>query len=449
MPRRPRRAREPAAAVAGAVAWHDVECASYAADLPLWRELAAERGGPVLDVGAGTGRVALDLAAPRARGGGHRRGPRARARLRRARPRARASPCARWPPTRARSTSDRAIRWRSCPMQVAQLLGGGGRTRGDARQRARATSSPAGCWRWRWPTRSTASRPATPLPRFPTCSSVDGWVLSSTPVACAHEGRSVAIDRHRQAVSPAGELTEEAFTIRLDSVVRAGARGRGRRRGLHGVLARAACPRHARLRGQHGRHARGAAMSPTLRVCALYPELMNIYADRGNIAVLRARCEWRGLGFELAAASTGADLDPDAHDLFYIGGGQDRDQVAVAEDMAATKREALHAAAGRGAVVLAVCGGYQLLGHSYQMGDRDAAGHRPRGPAHRPRGRPAPDRQLRDRGRPGHGPTRHRRLREPRRADLPRRQRAAARPRPGRSRQQRRRRPRGRPPRAT
>jgi CobQ-like glutamine amidotransferase family enzyme len=107
---------------------------------------------------------------------------------------------------------------------------------------------------------------------------------------------------------------------------------------------------------------------PALRVCGLYPELMNIYADRGNIAVLRARCEWRGLGFELAAASLGEPLDADAHDLFYIGGGQDRDQAAVAQDMAATKREALHAAADRGAVVLAVCGGYQLLGHFYELG---------------------------------------------------------------------------------
>ena len=106
---------------------------------------------------------------------------------------------------------------------------------------------------------------------------------------------------------------------------------------------------------------------PALRVCGLYPELMNIYADRGNIAVLRARCEWRGLGFELAASSLRDPLDPGAHDLFYIGGGQDRDQAAVAHDMAATKREALHAAAGRGAVVLAVCGGYQLLGHSYEL----------------------------------------------------------------------------------
>jgi CobQ-like glutamine amidotransferase family enzyme len=84
--------------------------------------------------------------------------------------------------------------------------------------------------------------------------------------------------------------------------------------------------------------------------------------------VLRARCEWRGLGFETSAASLGDELDPDAHDLFYLGGGQDRDQAAVAGDMVDTKRDALHAAAARGAVVLAVCGGYQLLGHSYELG---------------------------------------------------------------------------------
>jgi hypothetical protein len=113
---------------------------------------------------------------------------------------------------------------------------------------------------------------------------------------------------------------------------------------------------------------------PALRVCSLYPELMNIYADRGNIAVLRARCEWRGLGFEHAGASLREPLDPHAHDLFYMGGGQDRDQAAVAHDMAATKREALHAAADRGAVVLAVCGGYQLLGHSYELGGETLPG---------------------------------------------------------------------------
>ena len=115
-------------------------------------------------------------------------------------------------------------------------------------------------------------------------------------------------------------------------------------------------------------------MTTTLRVLSLYPELMNIYADRGNIAVLRARCEWRGIGFEHTAATVGDPLDPSAADLFYMGGGQDRDQAAVAADMAATKRDALHAAAGRGAVVLGVCGGYQLLGESYQMGDETLPG---------------------------------------------------------------------------
>ena len=114
--------------------------------------------------------------------------------------------------------------------------------------------------------------------------------------------------------------------------------------------------------------------SRTLRVCSLYPELMNIYADRGNIAVLRARCEWRGIGFELGATSMREALDPDAWDLFYMGGGQDRDQAAVAVDMVETKREALHAAAARGAVVLGVCGGYQLLGHSYAMDDDELPG---------------------------------------------------------------------------
>jgi CobQ-like glutamine amidotransferase family enzyme len=101
---------------------------------------------------------------------------------------------------------------------------------------------------------------------------------------------------------------------------------------------------------------------------------MNIYADRGNIAVLRARCEWRGLGFELAGASLGDRVDPAAHDLFYVGGGQDRDQAAVARDMVETKRDAMHAAADRGAVVLAVCGGYQLLGSSYEMEDEELPG---------------------------------------------------------------------------
>ena len=111
-----------------------------------------------------------------------------------------------------------------------------------------------------------------------------------------------------------------------------------------------------------------------LRVLALYPEQMNIYADRGNILFLQRRCEWRGIGFAYEAAGPGDGLDAAAHDLIYIGGGQDRDQRLVAADMVATKREGLGAAVDDGAVVLAVCGGYQLLGHSYQLGDERIGG---------------------------------------------------------------------------
>ena len=111
-----------------------------------------------------------------------------------------------------------------------------------------------------------------------------------------------------------------------------------------------------------------------LRLLALYPEQMNIYADRGNILFLQRRCEWRGIGFSYAASGPGDGFDPAEHDLVYIGGGQDRDQMLVAEDMRSTKRDAIAAAVDDGAAVLAVCGGYQLLGHSYQLGERSITG---------------------------------------------------------------------------
>jgi hypothetical protein len=111
-----------------------------------------------------------------------------------------------------------------------------------------------------------------------------------------------------------------------------------------------------------------------LRVLSLYPEQMNIYADRGNILFLQRRCEWRGIEFEWRGAGPGESVDPAAHDLFYIGGGQDRDQRVVAADMVETKRTALHAAVDDGAVLLAVCGGYQLLGESYQLGEETLPG---------------------------------------------------------------------------
>ena len=90
----------------------------------------------------------------------------------------------------------------------------------------------------------------------------------------------------------------------------------------------------------------------TLRLLTLYPDQMNIYADRGNILFWQRRCEWRGIGFEHSSAGPGERVDPSAHDLIYIGGGQDRDQKLVAADMVETKREGLAAAVDDGAVLL-------------------------------------------------------------------------------------------------
>jgi len=101
---------------------------------------------------------------------------------------------------------------------------------------------------------------------------------------------------------------------------------------------------------------------------------MNIYADRGNLLVLEHRCLWRGIGFELASSGLGESLDADVHDLYYLGGGQDRDQRLCAEDLIVFKRDSLHTAAARGAVILGVCGGYQLLGHSYTLGEDEIPG---------------------------------------------------------------------------
>jgi lipid II isoglutaminyl synthase (glutamine-hydrolysing) len=102
-----------------------------------------------------------------------------------------------------------------------------------------------------------------------------------------------------------------------------------------------------------------------IRVGHLYPDYLNIYADRGNIAVLARRAAWRGHELKVTALGMDEEIVPGAHDLYYVGGGQDREQLLVAENLAG-KAEPLHEAVAGGAAALAVCGGYQLLGRGYR-----------------------------------------------------------------------------------
>ncbi len=110
--------------------------------------------------------------------------------------------------------------------------------------------------------------------------------------------------------------------------------------------------------------------TPVLRVAHLYPRLMNIYGDRGNIMCLRHRCEARGIGFELTELGLNDRLDAKAHDLIFAGGAQDREQRVVADDLIATKAGAVREAVEADVLLLAVCGAYQLFGRFY----REASG---------------------------------------------------------------------------
>jgi lipid II isoglutaminyl synthase (glutamine-hydrolysing) len=104
----------------------------------------------------------------------------------------------------------------------------------------------------------------------------------------------------------------------------------------------------------------------TIRVGHLYPDYLNIYADRGNIAVFARRAAWRGHELEVTSIGMNDAIVPGGHDLYYIGGGQDREQFLVAENLAAKSAPLIEAVVGDGAALLAVCGGYQLLGRGYR-----------------------------------------------------------------------------------
>jgi len=103
-----------------------------------------------------------------------------------------------------------------------------------------------------------------------------------------------------------------------------------------------------------------------LPICHLYPDLMNIYGDRGNSLTLVERCRRRGITVTVSDISLGDQLDPDAYDLYFFGGGQDQEQMLVSEDLQRGKGAALREAIEDGAALLSICGGYQLLGHFFR-----------------------------------------------------------------------------------
>lgn len=202
--------------LSGAAAWHDVECSLYGADLPLWRSLAHERGGPVLDVGAGTGRVALDLAMQ-----GHAvtavdsEEDLVAACAERA--------TARGLPVTALAADVRSLHLgvtfplAIMPMQVAQLMGSDA-GRDEMLRAVLEHLRPGGVLAIALADPFEGVPAEDALPPLPDVLEIDGWVLSSTPVAVRPVDGAVAIDRKRQSVSPTGELTEEPATIVLDTV---------------------------------------------------------------------------------------------------------------------------------------------------------------------------------------------------------------------------------------
>ena len=111
-------------------------------------------------------------------------------------------------------------------------------------------------------------------------------------------------------------------------------------------------------------------MSERVKICHLYPDLMNLYGDRGNVLALWRRCLWHGLEVAVTPAFLGDEPDFGSFDIVFLGGGQDREQKLICDDLVHRKGESLRRAALDGVVILGICGGYQLLGRYY----RTAAG---------------------------------------------------------------------------
>ena len=106
-----------------------------------------------------------------------------------------------------------------------------------------------------------------------------------------------------------------------------------------------------------------------LKICHLYPDILNLSGDRGNIICMEKRMQWRGIETEVTGISVGDALDYEAYDLFFIGGGQDFEQGVLLKDLAAGKAQQIRAAVEDEKVFLAICGGYQMLGAYYKTWD--------------------------------------------------------------------------------
>ena len=325
---------------------------------------------------------------------------------------------------------------RSCSRRCRRSSCSAGRAGAPGCCAARVTTcAPAGCSRARWPTRSRASTPSTPSRRCPTCSSSDGWVYASHPVAVRPDADGTTIERIRQSVAPDGARIAEGDVVRLDKLD-------GDTLEAEGVAAGFA-PRWAALRRDDRRArrlARWCCCVPdhAARLRAL-PELMNIYADRGNLLLLQRRCEWRGIGFELTASDLGEPLDPDAARPLLP---RRRPGPRPAPVRARPRRGQARRAARRGRARRGAARGLRRLPAARPLlraGRRDAARRRASSTcapcaSDGPRliGNVAIEVEL-----GGGAPAGSRRLREPRRPHAPRRRRAAARAGAARSRQRR------------
>mgnify|MGYP001581236052 CR=1 FL=1 len=103
-----------------------------------------------------------------------------------------------------------------------------------------------------------------------------------------------------------------------------------------------------------------------LRICHLYGDLMNIYGDDGNIITLARRANWRGIKPKVLQVTIGSKINPVWADIYFFGGGQDQQQIAVSQDLQKVNGKLLEKVVKKGATVLSVCGGYQLLGNYYK-----------------------------------------------------------------------------------